>query len=79
VTKHEKMLADAIFLLSQGREDECMRLCNEVLNEKFDSRKISWGVLTKAAEPLRMRLHALPATETERSGRWNISASVIST
>lgn len=30
------MLQDAAFLLAQGREDECMRLCNEVLNEKFD-------------------------------------------
>lgn len=33
----KEKIGQAEFLRSQGRIDECMRLCNEVLNEKFDT------------------------------------------
>ena len=35
--KHAQMIGEAEFLRAKGRSDEAIRLCNEVLNEKFDT------------------------------------------
>lgn len=37
IQKHKEMIGQAEFLRQNGRIDEAMRLCNEVLNEKFDT------------------------------------------